>query len=49
MVDNSSRGHYNVPMFEEGGAVVKLSAIYFANNMMMCMCSEGSSCDLPGA
>ena len=29
--------------------VVNLSAIYFANNMMMCMCDEGSSCDLPGA
>lgn len=37
------------PYLKKGEQAVKLSAIYFANNMMMCMCCEGSSCDLPGA
>lgn len=37
------------PYLKKEEQVVNLSAIYFANNMMMCMCDEGSSCDLPGA
>lgn len=37
------------PYLKKEEQVVNLSAIYFANNMMMCMYDEGSSCDLPGA
>lgn len=32
-----------------GGATMNLSTVYFAANMMMCMCDDGSPCDLTGA